>query len=181
MFHDVQVGFQTWFLDFQLLCFMLMPLDEISIDRSDGPFFNTCHHLLMNSVYLLKAHCNASIAATSTACLAGAIFGQLTFGFLSLWVMGIRFYVIRGITFMVGLVQTCSGCWSLRIFFTCLQFSSPKHGKRVSRGYVGDWLGRGPAFLWIKHHKTFKGHALCSSNAWSAPCTKDIGNRSRCR
>lgn len=30
-----------------------------------------------------KDHCNASVAATSTACLAGAIFGQLTFGHLA--------------------------------------------------------------------------------------------------
>eukprot|EP00437_Effrenium_voratum_P061117 CAMPEP_0181501264 /NCGR_PEP_ID=MMETSP1110-20121109/55696_1 /TAXON_ID=174948 /ORGANISM="Symbiodinium sp., Strain CCMP421" /LENGTH=452 /DNA_ID=CAMNT_0023629699 /DNA_START=17 /DNA_END=1372 /DNA_ORIENTATION=- len=30
-------------------------------------------------------HCNASVTATSTSCLAGAIFGQLTFGYVGDW------------------------------------------------------------------------------------------------
>lgn len=40
---------------------------------------------IMENQFCGGDHCNASVAATSTACLAGAIFGQLTFGYVGDW------------------------------------------------------------------------------------------------
>lgn len=40
---------------------------------------------IMENQFCGGDHCNASVAAMSTACLAGAIFGQLTFGYVGDW------------------------------------------------------------------------------------------------